>query len=52
MKNKKLLCPVKRLDNRSDIILKIDLQNNNINVKANVNINNVIKSCIDFINKI
>lgn len=54
MDNNKLICPVKRLNNNTNkttVDVKIDLQNDDINVKLDITTKNVIKSLIDFINK-
>lgn len=48
--NNKLICPVKRLK-KSSINLKIDLQDDDMNVKLDISTKNVVKSFIDFINK-
>lgn len=50
MKKDKLICPVKRL-NKSSVDLKIDLLDDNMNIKVNIATKNIIKSTIDFINK-
>lgn len=52
MDNNKLICPVKRLEeNKSSIGLKIDLRDEDMNIKVDITTKNIIKSIIDFINK-
>lgn len=50
MEDKKLICPVKRL-NKTNMDLNINLQDDSMNVKLEVNTKNIIKSVVDFINK-
>ena len=46
----KLVCPVKRLP-KSSIGLKVDLNEEDMNINLNITTKNIIKSAIDFINK-
>lgn len=48
MDNNKLICPVKRI-NRTNVDFKIDLQDNEMNIKVDVTTKNIIKSAIDYI---
>ena len=48
--NDKLICPVKRLS-KSSIGLKVDLDEENMNINLDITTKNIIKSAIDFINK-
>lgn len=50
MDNNKIICPFERT-NKSSIDLKIDLEDNDMNVKLNITTKNIVKSFIDFINK-
>ena len=55
MENNKLICPVKRLEpnisNKPNIGFNIDFRDDDLNVKVNLNVKNVIKSISDFVNK-
>ena len=48
MNDKKLICPVKRI-NKSTVDLKVDLQDDNMNIKVDISTKNIIKSVTDFI---
>ena len=50
MEKDKLICPVKRL-NKSSVDLKIDLLDDDMNIKVNINTKNIIKSAVNFINR-
>ena len=50
MEEKKLICPVRRIEN-SSMDLKIDLQENKMNIKVDISTKNIVKLVTDFINK-
>lgn len=49
MDNKKLICPVKRI-NKTNVDFKVDLQDEQMNIKVDITTKNIIKSLISFIN--
>lgn len=52
MENNKLICPVERL-NKSDtnVDIKVDFQDDQMNIKADITTKNIVKTVTDFINK-
>lgn len=50
MEEKKLICPVERID-KSNIDLKIDLQEDKMNINVDISTKNIVKLVTDFINK-
>lgn len=48
MSDKKLICPVKRI-NKSTVDFKVDLRDDNMNIKVDISTKNIIKSVTDFI---
>lgn len=51
MKDDKLICPVKRIT-KSSVGLKIDLRENDMNIKVDITTKNIVKSAVDFINNL
>lgn len=51
MEKSKLVCPVKRIDNETNLDINVDLQKDLMNVKVDFTTKNIVKSVTDFIRK-
>ena len=52
MEEKKLICPVKRINNsKTNLDVNVDLQEDLMNIKVDLTTKNIVKLVTDFINK-